>query len=602
MMNNMRKRDDGKKQALVVSKLSSAFQTKHVSMGGTRIRLKTPPFQVRSRTQLSSIDDDNSSNGDQETVSQHYNKRVRKIKNLLLPPQMLTLISKPMERQSIRRDHERSDQQIWRDYFAENCTYPPKYFRRRFRMRQELFLHILNDVKRYDKYFTTVNDSLKLFCNAIITLYEEQYLLSPNENDITRLLQEGKLLKSMMNNMRKRGDGKKQALVVSKLSSAFQTKHVSMGGTRIRLKRPPFQVRSRTQDTKKSTRGGKPATERPSSNLNLDRSGYSDRDPKHHQRLQDTLPLEAPPAPSSKVEIGAGSKAFGKQTNGQRDGTKNSSNPTQVPRSQSYFQFGHSFRYFIPCEHGEHLTDLLVIDKMHLHTATVGFTALCSHTYENFWIGCMCMSYSSTVSVVMPHKLVEPLVVDLLPRGWWKDSKDQHIERATEKTSICDTKQRVEISQAKGVDHRVWHDNRFYEIEADRQPPARKRPSFREKKIPADFENADKAGAEPVRPSRPDQPSLGSERREEKGSHNCHYSDKPEMSFLGNREANRGEAQRGSFPSRDRYSGGSTYGGRGPSGARIEKWKHDMFEEANRSPTPKNEDDPIAKVEALLAS
>ncbi|KAL7236452.1 hypothetical protein ACSBR1_019694 [Camellia fascicularis] len=187
-------------------------------------------------------------------------------------------------------------------------------------------------------------------------------------------------------------------------------------------------------------------------------------------------------------------------------------------------------------------------------------------------------------------------------RGWWKDSKDQHIERATEKTSICDTKQRVEISQAKGVDNRVWHHNRFYETEADRQPPARKRPSFREKKIPADFENADKAGAEPVRPSHPDQPSLGSERREEKGSHNCRYSDKPEMSLLGNREANRGEAQRGSFPSRDRYSGGSTYRGRRPSGARIEKWKHDMFEEANRSPTAKNEDDPIAKVEALLAS
>ncbi|XP_028125870.1 uncharacterized protein LOC114322699 isoform X3 [Camellia sinensis] len=302
----------------------------------------------------------------------------------------------------------------------------------------------------------------------------------------------------------------------------------------------------REPSTKKSTRGGKPATERPSSNLNLDRSGYSDRDPKHHQRLQDTLPLEAPPAPSSKVKIGAGSKAFGKQTNGQHDGTKNSSNPTQVPRSQSYFQHG---------ERG--------------NAAQAGRTTGCGPATE---------------------------------RGWWKDSKDQHIERSMEKTSICDTKQRVEISQAKGVDNRVWHHNRFYEIEADRQPPARKRPSFREKKIPADFENADKAGAEPLRPSRPDQPSLGSERREEKGSHNCHYSDKPEMSFLGNREANRGEAQGGSFPLRDRYGGGSTYRGRGPSGARIEKWKHDMFEEANRSPTPKNEDDPIAKVEAFLAS
>ncbi|KAL7252897.1 hypothetical protein ACSBR1_007452 [Camellia fascicularis] len=101
-------------------------------------------------------------------------------------------------------------------------------------MRRELFLRILNDVKGYDKYFVqkndcvgrwgcspiqkitaaicilaygfsldhcdeyikigeaTANDSLKLFCNAIIALYKEQYLRSPNENDIARLLEEGK--------------------------------------------------------------------------------------------------------------------------------------------------------------------------------------------------------------------------------------------------------------------------------------------------------------------------------------------------------------------------------------------------------------------------
>eukprot|EP00249_Psilotum_nudum_P015542 c25383_g1_i1 orf=306-1370(+) len=34
----------------------------------------------------------------------------------------------------------------------------------------------------------------------------------------------------------------------------------------------------------------------------------------------------------------------------------------------------------------------------------------------------------------------------------------------------------------------------------------------------------------------------------------------------------------------------------------VEKWKHDMFDEANRSPTPKNEEDHIAKIEALLAA
>ncbi|XP_059663779.1 uncharacterized protein LOC132309492 [Cornus florida] len=34
-------------------------------------------------------------------------------------------------------------------------------------------------------------ESLKRFCDAVIALYAEQYLHSPNESDITRLLQEG---------------------------------------------------------------------------------------------------------------------------------------------------------------------------------------------------------------------------------------------------------------------------------------------------------------------------------------------------------------------------------------------------------------------------
>jgi hypothetical protein len=33
-----------------------------------------------------------------------------------------------------------------------------------------------------------------------------------------------------------------------------------------------------------------------------------------------------------------------------------------------------------------------------------------------------------------------------------------------------------------------------------------------------------------------------------------------------------------------------------------EKWKHDLFDDANKSPTTKNEEDQIAKIERLLAS
>ncbi|XP_058211662.1 uncharacterized protein LOC131323840 [Rhododendron vialii] len=100
-------------------------------------------------------------------------------------------------------------------------------------MRRELFLRILKDVEAYDAYFvrrkdcighlgcssiqkmtaairilaygfsadhcdeypkigeSTAVESLKRFCDAIIVLYEGQYLRSPNEHDIAWLLHEG---------------------------------------------------------------------------------------------------------------------------------------------------------------------------------------------------------------------------------------------------------------------------------------------------------------------------------------------------------------------------------------------------------------------------
>ncbi|XP_012841194.1 PREDICTED: uncharacterized protein LOC105961511 [Erythranthe guttata] len=136
-------------------------------------------------------------------------------------------------RQYINRDREKSHQQLWDDDFSDNCTYPPDFFRRRFRMRRELFLRISNDLENHNSYFirkrdaigrlglssiqkitaalrilaygfsadhcdeyfkigeTTASTTLKIFCSSIIELYEEQYMRSPNEYDIARLLQEG---------------------------------------------------------------------------------------------------------------------------------------------------------------------------------------------------------------------------------------------------------------------------------------------------------------------------------------------------------------------------------------------------------------------------
>ncbi|PSS26141.1 DEAD-box ATP-dependent RNA helicase [Actinidia chinensis var. chinensis] len=311
----------------------------------------------------------------------------------------------------------------------------------------------------------------------------------------------------------------------------------------------------REPSPKRSRRDGKPATERPSSNLNLDIGNHSGRDQKHRRRLQDALPLEVPRASDPKVETGGGSKEFDKRTNEQREGNKNSSNATEVPQSQSFFQHD---------ERG--------------NARQVGRT--------------------TGRGAVSDRR--------------WRDSKDQHNERAVEKTTTRDKEQRDEKSQARGADNRVWRHDGFYEIEADQAPPARKRPSFREKKVEVDSENTDKAPAQPVKPTHPEPTLVGGERRVDRGGHNPRFSDRPGKPFLGDREANKGEAHRGSFSSRDRYGGNSNYrdrerfnGTRGyhlGGGVRVEKWKHDLFEEGNRSPTPKKEEDQIAKVEALLAS
>ncbi|XP_059635531.1 uncharacterized protein LOC132277701 [Cornus florida] len=141
-------------------------------------------------------------------------------------PKIVEQVFKPLKRRYIHRDRERSHPQLMKDYFDENCTYPPEYFHRRFRMRRELFLHILNDVNAYDNYFiqkrdttgrlglssiqkmttairilaygcaadhcdeyikigeSTAIETLMTFCKAVIGVYTEEYIRPPNKADI----------------------------------------------------------------------------------------------------------------------------------------------------------------------------------------------------------------------------------------------------------------------------------------------------------------------------------------------------------------------------------------------------------------------------------
>lgn len=133
-------------------------------------------------------------------------------------------------RRFIRRDRVAADERLYSDYFADNCVYPPNYFRRRYRMRRSLFLHIVERLSAHSPYFTprvdalgrtglsplqkctaalrqlaygmaadSIDEYLKLgkstalecvenFCEGIIDCYDAEFCRRPTVTDIQRLL------------------------------------------------------------------------------------------------------------------------------------------------------------------------------------------------------------------------------------------------------------------------------------------------------------------------------------------------------------------------------------------------------------------------------
>ena len=146
----------------------------------------------------------------------------------------------------------------------------------------------------------------------------------------------------------------------------------------------------------------------------------------------------------------------------------------------------------------------------------------------------------------------------------------------------------------------------------DAPPTMRKMRAFREK-IPADSADANPASMVEVKSSHTAHPPERNERKDERSS-NPHHLDRPEKQNAEGRAPNKIEARRDGFSSRARYGGSggnNNYRGRDkfngkqgyrPIKTRMEKWKHDLYQEVNKDPIPKNEDDQIAKLEALLAS
>ncbi|XP_075521496.1 protein ANTAGONIST OF LIKE HETEROCHROMATIN PROTEIN 1-like [Primulina tabacum] len=134
----------------------------------------------------------------------------------------------------INRDRLAADQCLYNDYFSESPMYNESMFKRRFRMSQRLFLRIMESVQNHDNYFiqkidalgrhrlslyqkmtaamrilaygvaadstyeyikigeSTAIESLKRFCRAMVEVFGDRYIRSPNAEDIQRILHIGK--------------------------------------------------------------------------------------------------------------------------------------------------------------------------------------------------------------------------------------------------------------------------------------------------------------------------------------------------------------------------------------------------------------------------
>ncbi|XP_020257992.1 putative nuclease HARBI1 [Asparagus officinalis] len=133
----------------------------------------------------------------------------------------------------IQRDRVQGHNRLYRDYFAEEPVYGPRIFRRRFRMHRPLFLRIASVVEDFDPYFvqrrnaagnlglsslqkitaamrmlaygvsvdfvddyvrigeSTTIESVKRFVKVVVEIFADEYLRSPNNDDIRRLLEIG---------------------------------------------------------------------------------------------------------------------------------------------------------------------------------------------------------------------------------------------------------------------------------------------------------------------------------------------------------------------------------------------------------------------------
>ncbi|XP_010507888.1 PREDICTED: uncharacterized protein DDB_G0286299-like [Camelina sativa] len=178
-------------------------------------------------------------------------------------------------------------------------------------------------------------------------------------------------------------------------------------------------------------------------------------------------------------------------------------------------------------------------------------------------------------------------------RGSWRSSRDQRRAGDDEKSQHC-----------KDGDKSSWRHDRFHESDDTQGALARKRPAFMEKKLPEESgNNTDRTRTE-ARDT-----NLNHRRQNERNWRSNMHSERHERPAMGrdrvwNRDDVRGAGSRQSYRGdRDnRFRSNERSGFNGSWTKNEKKWDHDLFEEANKSPTRATEEEQIAKVESLLAS
>ncbi|GLJ30829.1 hypothetical protein SUGI_0612260 [Cryptomeria japonica] len=221
--------------------------------------------------------------------------------------------------------------------------------------------------------------------------------------------------------------------------------------------------------------------------------------------------------------------------------------------------------------------------------------------------------------------------------GGWNDSVKGHpSDRYRDRANHVDSQGRDNrghmLAKEEGKD-RVWRHDRFFELEAS-EPHETRKPAFTETKMVSRFvgsgsksavanDNEDGYGKITDGKRREGRGAVSEWQNEGKrGSKNfveIEQKNKDRDHVQQNEDLERGrwlerDQRDDEFQNRGRFnsiSRGRDMMGRGLNGTvrnqlrphafTGEKWKHDLFDEANRSPPLKNEEEQIAKIELLLS-